>query len=78
MTLDLDGLTALVTGGASGIGLATARLLGERGADVAVLDLDPGGLRPPCTASRPTWPTTPRCAAPSARPPNGWVASTSS
>ncbi|WP_371500482.1 SDR family oxidoreductase [Kitasatospora sp. NBC_00374] len=47
MTLDLDGLTALVTGGASGIGLATARLLGERGADVAVLDLDPGGLRPP-------------------------------
>jgi len=33
-----DGLTALVTGGASGIGLATARLLAEQGARVAVLD----------------------------------------
>lgn len=47
MTTDLDGLTALVTGGASGIGLATARLLSERGADVAVLDLDPSGARAP-------------------------------
>ncbi|MCX5208904.1 SDR family oxidoreductase [Kitasatospora sp. NBC_00240] len=47
MTTDLDGLTALVTGGASGIGLATAHLLSERGADVAVLDLDPGGVRLP-------------------------------
>ncbi|BFV55648.1 SDR family oxidoreductase [Kitasatospora sp. CMC57] len=43
MTSDLAGLTALVTGGASGIGLATARLLSERGAEVAVLDLDPSG-----------------------------------
>ncbi|MFB7668696.1 SDR family NAD(P)-dependent oxidoreductase [Kitasatospora sp. NPDC056138] len=43
MTTELEGLTALVTGGASGIGLATARLLAERGAQVAVLDLDPGG-----------------------------------
>jgi NAD(P)-dependent dehydrogenase (short-subunit alcohol dehydrogenase family) len=34
----LDGLAALVTGGASGIGLATARLLASRGARVAVLD----------------------------------------
>lgn len=40
-TTDLEGLTALVTGGASGIGLATASLLAERGARVAVLDLDP-------------------------------------
>src|ERR1700749_122150 len=31
-------LAALVTGGASGIGLATARLLADRGARVAVLD----------------------------------------
>ncbi len=36
---DFDGLVAAVTGGASGIGLATARLLRERGARVAVLDL---------------------------------------
>jgi 2-keto-3-deoxy-L-fuconate dehydrogenase len=35
---DFDGLVALVTGGASGIGAATAGLLQERGARVAVLD----------------------------------------
>jgi NAD(P)-dependent dehydrogenase (short-subunit alcohol dehydrogenase family) len=34
-----DGLRALVTGGASGIGLATATLLAAEGAKVAVLDL---------------------------------------
>jgi len=39
---ELSGLTAVVTGGGSGIGLATARLLAERGANVAVLDLKPG------------------------------------
>jgi 2-keto-3-deoxy-L-fuconate dehydrogenase len=38
---DFDGMAALVTGGASGIGAATAGLLAERGARVAVLDLDP-------------------------------------
>ena len=35
---EFAGLVALVTGGASGIGLATARLLAHRGARVAVLD----------------------------------------
>jgi 2-keto-3-deoxy-L-fuconate dehydrogenase len=35
---EFDGLTALVTGGASGIGLATARHLADRGARVAILD----------------------------------------
>ncbi|QDN75352.1 SDR family oxidoreductase [Streptomyces sp. S1A1-7] len=46
-TTDLEGLTALVTGGASGIGLAVASLLAERGARVAVLDLDPTSLKEP-------------------------------
>ncbi len=36
---DVEGLVAVVTGGASGIGLATARMLRERGARVAVLDV---------------------------------------
>ena len=35
---DFDGLTAIVTGGASGIGAATAIVLRERGANVAILD----------------------------------------
>ena len=41
MTQEFDGLRAIITGGASGIGAATARLLLERGATVAVLDLKP-------------------------------------
>ncbi|MFI5803265.1 SDR family NAD(P)-dependent oxidoreductase [Streptomyces sp. NPDC051561] len=44
---ELAGLKALVTGGASGIGLATAELLAQRGAQVAVLDLDPSGAGAP-------------------------------
>jgi 3-hydroxyacyl-CoA dehydrogenase / 3-hydroxy-2-methylbutyryl-CoA dehydrogenase len=36
----LDGTPALVAGGASGLGAATARLLAERGARVAIVDLD--------------------------------------
>ncbi|MFI8306256.1 SDR family NAD(P)-dependent oxidoreductase [Streptomyces sp. NPDC085927] len=47
MKTELAGLTALVTGGASGIGLATAQLLSARGADVAVLDLDPSEVSAP-------------------------------
>jgi 2-keto-3-deoxy-L-fuconate dehydrogenase len=44
---DFAGLKALVTGGASGIGRATADLLAARGATVAVLDLDIGGVEKP-------------------------------
>ncbi|MEU5781476.1 SDR family NAD(P)-dependent oxidoreductase [Micromonospora lupini] len=44
MSAEFAGLVALVTGGSSGIGRATAVELRERGARVAVLDLDPSGL----------------------------------
>ncbi|MFI1396596.1 SDR family NAD(P)-dependent oxidoreductase [Streptomyces sp. NPDC020681] len=40
---DFEGLAALVTGGASGIGAAVAGLLLERGARVAVLDRETAG-----------------------------------
>jgi len=44
---EFAGLAALVTGGASGIGLATARLLAARGARVAVLDrVEPDRVEP--------------------------------
>ena len=42
--LEFEGLSAVVTGGASGIGLATATRLADRGARVAVLDREIGGL----------------------------------
>ncbi|WP_269855052.1 SDR family NAD(P)-dependent oxidoreductase [Streptomyces sp. RPT161] len=45
---DFTGLAALVTGGASGIGAATAALLTARGARVAVLDRDPSGAPTGC------------------------------
>jgi NAD(P)-dependent dehydrogenase (short-subunit alcohol dehydrogenase family) len=41
---EFDGAVAIVTGGASGIGAATAALLAERGARVAVLDRVIDGL----------------------------------
>jgi len=56
--MKIEGLAALVTGGASGLGAQTARLLAARGARVAVLDrnaaqaqavaADMGGLALPC------------------------------
>lgn len=39
--MDVGSAVAIVTGGASGIGAATVKLLRDRGARVAVLDLDP-------------------------------------
>ncbi|XVV07549.1 SDR family NAD(P)-dependent oxidoreductase [Actinosynnema sp. CA-248983] len=52
MTGELAGLAAVVTGGASGIGLATARLLAARGARVACLDLTPEGVPEPLLGIR--------------------------
>ncbi|MGW4977844.1 SDR family NAD(P)-dependent oxidoreductase [Streptomyces mirabilis] len=52
MSADFEGLKALVTGGASGIGRATAELLAARGARVAVLDLDPSTVEKPLLGFR--------------------------
>jgi NAD(P)-dependent dehydrogenase (short-subunit alcohol dehydrogenase family) len=41
MQIKLDGRKALVTGGASGIGEVTAKLLRELGADIVIADIDP-------------------------------------
>src|SRR5438128_3841982 len=55
--MNLDGATALVAGGASGLGAATARALVERGASVVIADLNEekadalaAELGPPATA----------------------------
>lgn len=45
LTVDLQGVTAVVTGGSSGIGLATAGLLLEAGAAVAICGRDTDRLR---------------------------------
>lgn len=41
----LDGRVAVVTGGASGIGAATARVLAERGARVVIADINAGAAQ---------------------------------
>lgn len=41
--LSLEGKVAIITGGASGIGLATARLLSAHGAKIALLDVNQQG-----------------------------------
>ncbi|WP_106815352.1 SDR family NAD(P)-dependent oxidoreductase [Microbacterium timonense] len=50
MSAQLEGLVAIVTGGASGIGAAIAAALADEGAQVAVLDRDPSGADPRFTA----------------------------
>lgn len=45
---EFNGLVALVTGGASGLGAATATLLRERGARVAILDRSLDGVPDEC------------------------------
>ena len=44
MDLRLTGQRVIVTGAASGIGLATARAFAAEGADVMVCDVDPAAL----------------------------------
>jgi NAD(P)-dependent dehydrogenase (short-subunit alcohol dehydrogenase family) len=50
----LRGRTFLITGGARGIGAATARDVRPRGPRLALVDLDAGALAPPCTRR---WPS---------------------
>jgi NAD(P)-dependent dehydrogenase (short-subunit alcohol dehydrogenase family) len=49
---DFEGLRAIVSGGASGIGLASANELASRGAQVAVLDLDIASVATPLQGLR--------------------------
>lgn len=49
---DLAGLTALVTGGSSGIGLEFCRALAERGADIIMVSIQPREIAEACAALR--------------------------
>ena len=60
MDLAIRGLRVLVTAGASGIGLATARAFAREGARVHVCDVDADGA---CTRSRRATPPSPRASA---------------
>lgn len=44
--MDIQGKVAIVTGGGSGLGAGTARMLMEAGAKVAVLDVNEDGMKP--------------------------------
>ena len=43
--MEIEGANALVAGGASGLGAATARRLHEAGANVTIADLNPRARR---------------------------------
>ena len=61
--MNIDGVTALVTGGSSGLGAATARALAAKGARVTILDRNAeagaavaaeiGGIFAPCDVADP-------------------------
>ena len=42
--MEFQGKVAVITGGASGIGLATARQLAQRGVNLCLVDREPGAL----------------------------------
>ena len=43
--MDINGVSAIVTGGASGLGAATATMLAKNGAKVVILDMNEALLR---------------------------------
>ncbi len=74
--MQLENTSAIVTGGASGLGAATARALAEKGARVFALDLKAAidnaagtGQDERSPTSPPTSPSPSRSGQPSSRPP---------